>query len=79
MLEIEWVWTIASLVLGGTLFYFSNTEGVEGNWKSWMALQAGFMVTMGLISLLFLTGSLCNECKAYCKGPDCPFPLEKDK
>lgn len=69
-MEIEWIWTIASFITGCAIFYFAH-ELKSHNKKTWVALFAGLLLSMGLISALFLTGHMCKECGKYCRVRSC--------
>ena len=88
MINLEIVWAIASLIIGASIFYFAHTGGFKDPMKTWAALFSGFLFSLGLISILFLTGRLCGECQRYCKAPGCKgnfgtqnvykFPMKRD-
>lgn len=73
MINVEIMWAIAAVVSGSVVFYFANTSEISNGKKTWVALFAGFLLSMGLVSFLFMSENLCYECQEYCPcvGGDC--------
>ncbi len=69
MINTELIWALGSLISGTAVFYFANTSQIANSKKTWVALFAGFLLAMGLISILFMSKNLCHECQAYCPCP----------
>lgn len=66
MINIELIWAIASFLTGGAIFYFANTSQIPNGQKTWIALFSGFLLSMGLVQILFMSRNLCHECQEYC-------------